>query len=308
MHLISKEVRLQSLQSLIQTRIGTEMEEEEKMIPEWASSTPCMMGIDQSGRSAVLGPLVYGGLCCPVSYENDLFGLGLADSKTLEQKERVEQFRKIISDEMLHWFAHITHPIDISSKMLQKNKISLDEISQESSMKLVQAAVDSHVKLTKVYVDTVGVAEHYAKKLTDKFPNIEFHVSKGADSEYPIVSGASIVAREIRDYALESWTFVETDKNLDKNYGTGQPAAKETQTWLKNHIHKVFMFPSIVRFSWKTLGNFYPEVVEVLWEDDKNGVSIKTGRKRRKRDIKQSTGKGRHSFFESRKLERVTLF
>jgi len=49
--------------------------------------------------------------------------------------------------------------------------------------------------LEMVYIDTVGDPEKYRIKLTEKFPGIKFVVAKKADSLYPVVSGASIVAK-----------------------------------------------------------------------------------------------------------------
>ena len=51
--------------------------------------------------------------------------------------------------------------------------------------------------LEKVYIDTVGDPEKYRIKLSEKFPGIKFVVAKKADSLYPVVSGASIVAKVI---------------------------------------------------------------------------------------------------------------
>lgn len=47
----------------------------------------------------------------------------------------------------------------------------------------------------KVFVDTVGDADKYSAKLSEIFPSIKFVVAKKADSLYPVVSGASIVAK-----------------------------------------------------------------------------------------------------------------
>lgn len=47
----------------------------------------------------------------------------------------------------------------------------------------------------QVYVDTVGDPEKYRIKLSERFPNVKFVVAKKADSLYPVVSGASIVAK-----------------------------------------------------------------------------------------------------------------
>ena len=44
-------------------------------------------------------------------------------------------------------------------------------------------------------MDTVGDAEKYRIKLSERFPSIKFVVAKKADSIYPVVSGASIVAK-----------------------------------------------------------------------------------------------------------------
>lgn len=49
--------------------------------------------------------------------------------------------------------------------------------------------------LGKVYVDTVGDAQKYQNKLSEIFPGVKFVVAKKADSLYPVVSGASIVAK-----------------------------------------------------------------------------------------------------------------
>lgn len=102
------------------------------------------------------------------------------------------------------------------------------------------------VFLPQVYVDTVGDAEKYRIKLPEKFPGIKFVVAKKADSLYPVVSGASIVAKVkicqccrsgfhfhgnrrvhflqvTRDRALREWVLVETAENMNRNFGSGYP-------------------------------------------------------------------------------------
>ena len=53
-----------------------------------------------------------------------------------------------------------------------------------------------------MYVDTVGDADKYSAKLSERFPSIKFVVAKKADSLYPVVSGASIVAKVITNSHL----------------------------------------------------------------------------------------------------------
>ncbi|XP_024466584.1 uncharacterized protein LOC7469531 isoform X8 [Populus trichocarpa] len=49
----------------------------------------------------------------------------------------------------------------------------------------------------QVCVDTVGDPEKYRIKLSESFPFVKFVVAKKAGSLYPVVSGASIVAKGI---------------------------------------------------------------------------------------------------------------
>lgn len=102
--------------------------------------------------------------------------------------------------------------------------------------------------LLQVYVDTVGDPEKYRIKLTERFPSIKFVVAKKADSLYPVVSGASIVAKVnfrltdsvshcyrlfiyffiqvTRDHAVQNWIFDETAENMHRNFGSGYPAGE----------------------------------------------------------------------------------
>ena len=49
--------------------------------------------------------------------------------------------------------------------------------------------------IAQVYVDTVGDPSKYQQKLQSIFPGIKIVVAKKADSLYPIVSAASIMAK-----------------------------------------------------------------------------------------------------------------
>ncbi|KAI3793546.1 hypothetical protein L1987_36165 [Smallanthus sonchifolius] len=292
----------------------------EDQIPEWAS-TPCIMGIDEAGRGPVLGPMVYGCLYCPISYKKTLSTLEFADSKTLKEEKREELFESLKADCSIGWAVDVIDPRVLSAKMLQKNKINLNEISHESAMGLVKRVLDMGYLLTEVYVDTVGDPDKYIIKLTERFPSIKFVVAKKADSLYPVVSGASIVAKVTRDRALQNWNFDETAENMHRTFGSGYPGDPNTKGWLEHHKHSVFGFPSLVRFSWGTCESYFKGGVEVLWEADDDDVSSRktvkrqsklsnlgfTGMKRKSEDI-ESSGKGRCKFFQSRKLEQLSHF
>jgi len=118
---------------------------------------------------------------------------------------------------------------------------------------MIRKVVEAGYNVKEVYVDTVGPPHTYQAKLKHFFPLIDITVSKKADSLFPIVSAASIVAKVSRDDILESWKFPE-DESVVKNgrsWGSGYPGDARTRTWMKGNIDKVFGFPNVMRFSWK---------------------------------------------------------
>ncbi|MBA0659959.1 hypothetical protein Goklo_012033 [Gossypium klotzschianum] len=313
-------------------------------LPKWAS-TPCIMGIDEAGRGPVLGPMVYGCLYCARSYQKTLATLNFADSKTLKEEKREELFENLKADESIGWSVDVIDPRELSAKMLKKNKVNLNEISHDSAIGLINRVLNMGVLLTEilleysdqskgitrlmkengglVYLDTVGDADKYRIKLSERFPSIKFVVAKKADSLYPVVSGASIVAKVTRDRALREWVLEETSENMHRSFGSGYPGDPETKAWLAHHKHSIFGFPTLVRFSWGTCTSYYKDMVEVLWESDKvdedvgygsSGKQLKLSNvgfgKAAKRKIEEieSSGKGRCKFFHSRKLEQLTHF
>lgn len=290
--------------------------------PEWASQ-PCIMGIDEAGRGPVLGPMVYGCLYCPLSYQSSLASLHFADSKTLKEEKREELYENLKLDKSLGWAVDVIGPRELSAKMLAVNKINLNEISHNSAMGLIKQVLDMGVLLTEVYLDTVGDPEKYRIKLSERFSSIKFVVSKKADSLYPVVSGASIVAKVTRDRALREWLVEETGENINRNFGSGYPGDPETKAWLTQHKHSVFGFPSLVRFSWGTCTTHLKSEVEVTWESDEAEESG-NGNSSTKRQAKlskfgfttcesrseeiESSGKGRCKFFQARKIQQITQF
>ncbi|XP_062091754.1 ribonuclease H2 subunit A isoform X1 [Humulus lupulus] len=291
----------------------------EAALPKWASE-PCIMGIDEAGRGPVLGPMVYGCLYCARSYQKTLSTLEFADSKTLKEEKREELFENLKADESIGWDVDIIDPRELSAKMLKKDKINLNEISHESAIGLITKALNKGILLTEVFLDTVGDAEKYRVKLSERFPAIKFVVAKKADSLYPVVSGASIVAKVTRDRSVKEWVLDETAENIDRNFGSGYPGDPGTKAWLKHNKHPVFGFPTLVRFSWGTCTPYIKECVEVLWESDEMDEDSNCGKQqqklskygvttsKRKSEETESSGKGRCKFFQARKLEQLTHF
>ncbi|KAM3865200.1 ribonuclease H2 subunit A [Diretmus argenteus] len=283
-------------------------------IPESCRTEDCCLGIDEAGRGPVLGPMVYGICFCPVSKKEELKALKVADSKTLTEAEREKLFKKLDeSKSFVGWALQILSPNTISTSMLQRTKYNLNALSHDAAIDLVQYALDSGVQLKEVFVDTVGPAEKYQEKLSQRFPGVEVTVRPKADSLFPIVSAASICAKVARDHAVKGWDFVEDLGEVDTDYGSGYPNDPKTKAWLLKYLDPVFGYPQFVRFSWSTAQTLMDgKAVTVHWDDDEEDGEKAAARQSNKSMLsyfsREAGGKAEnaahqtHRFFTERRL------
>nr|BAN65017.1 ribonuclease H, putative [Babesia bovis] len=217
------------------------------------NSVPLMMGIDEAGRGPVLGPMVYGSFVCPIGDEYRRMlkdNIGVDDSKKLTASLRDSKFRALNGPETPYAMcAEVITPRYISYKMLQREAYNLNNISHDSAIALIRYYISQGFNITEVYVDAVGPAAKYEAMLTQLFPKIKCVVANKADSIFPVVSAASIVAKVIRDNIIESW-FKDSPERVD--VGSGYPGDPVTKQFLSSHLDRLFGFSSFVRVSWST--------------------------------------------------------
>lgn len=281
-------------------------------IPDVCKTEDCCLGIDEAGRGPVLGPMVYGICFCPISRKQDLKDLKVADSKTLSEAERENLFSKVDeAKSFVGWALQILSPNTISNSMLQRTKYNLNALSHDAAIGLVQFALDSGVQLKEVFVDTVGPAEKYQDKLSQRFPGVEVTVRPKADSLFPIVSAASICAKVARDHAVQGWTFTENLGEVDTDYGSGYPSDPKTKAWMLKYLEPVFGYPQFVRFSWSTAQTLLDsKAVPVHWDDDDEDGEKAAARKNNASVLSyfsssksESPAHQAHRFFTERRLQ-----
>lgn len=259
--------------------------------------------------------MVYGIAFCPLEKAEALKTLGCADSKQLTEEKRDAIFDELNTKEYardsIGWAVEVISPSVISSCMLRRSKHSLNEVSMDSAIGLINQAVALGVNIAEVYVDTVGPPEKYQAKLSLIFPNFKITVAKKADSTYPIVSAASICAKVSRDHALKVWQFKEGLQLTQKSFGSGYPGDPVTKSFLQDNIDPVFGFPRLVRFSWSTAENILlSKAAKMEFKDEeevtkasRKGSSIKSffaaG------DTSKEETHERHLFFRDRCLQNV---
>ncbi|EPZ35329.1 ribonuclease H2 subunit A-like protein [Rozella allomycis CSF55] len=233
------------------------------IIPDVIKNSACLVGVDEAGR----GPMVYSVFVCALDEEESLKQQPFADSKTLSEKERDDIYNNCVENESskFWWVVKVLTPQDISNSMLRRSKYNLNELSHDTVIELFRYLISKGINVKKAFVDTVGGPESYEKKLSSFFPNIKITVSKKADSIYPIVSGASIVAKVTRDYVLKNWVMREKTQVSDL-YGSGYPGDPKTIQWLHDSMNPLFGFPDIIRFSWATTAKLLDEkCIKVEW-------------------------------------------
>ncbi len=202
-------------------------------------------GIDEAGRGPVIGPLVIA--IVTIKETNPLENLSIKDSKLCTPPQRVrlkKQIQKVADQTKV--LAISAADIDTMRKSMTLNQLEVYGFS-----KLI-----SQTKPNICYVDSADVnAQRFAsdiqKQLTYQPKIISRHK---ADTLYPIVSAASIVAKTTRD-ELVSKIEKELRKTLDIPLGSGYPADPITQNFLKTWLQENHCLPPYVRLSWKTSQN-----------------------------------------------------
>jgi len=188
-------------------------------------------------------------------------------------EKRVGLFNRLVATPEIGWMVKLISSEEIAEKMMRRVPISLNAISHDCAMELVQSALKDGVKITRVIVDTVGDPASYQRKLFAAFDGkIEFLVEKKADANHKPVSAASICAKVLRDESVEAWEWCESGQESRSTlWGSGYPSDPKTVAWLKTNTNQVFGYPNVVRFSWapvKALLKDLPEVANVEWSDD----------------------------------------
>lgn len=200
-----------------------------------------ILGIDEAGRGAVIGPLVLAGVMIDEKDEQKLRDIGVKDSKMLkpEQRERMfEQIKAVAKDYAI---------VKISAKEIDEGRVikNLNRLEAEKMGEIIRI-----LKADRAYVDAPQVS-------TDKFKQYLLALAKNhteiiaenyADKTYPVCSAASILAKVERDREIE-----ELKKEVGYDFGVGYSHDERTINFLRHLLDKhKGEFPDFVRKSWIT--------------------------------------------------------
>jgi ribonuclease H2 subunit A len=243
--------------------------------------TSCVLGVDEAGRGPVIGPMVYGVYYLPVELEQSLLATTyhFDDSKVLTPAVRANLMKTVCTHgtdlfDSCGWAVKSLSARDIGAGMLKNGgSYNLNAQAMDATIELIRGVIETGVNVTEIYVDTIGSPTVYQKKLQLIFPTIKITVEKKADSLYPCVSAASVVAKVTRDVSCEKLleAYVQQEGLLPEDegasWGSGYPSDGRCVNWLKTAIDPVWGFGNECRFSWGTVKDMF---------EQKNGPATKT--------------------------------
>lgn len=217
--------------------------------------TQQIAGIDEAGRGPVIGPLVIAGIVIEPFQEDALIEWGVRDSKKLTPRRRESLEQRI------HQLASQVEVLEISAKEIDAQR------QQKRSLNILEAQwmaqVLNRLNWDIAYVDASDVnAERYGRQISAQLKTKNKVVSEHkADSAYPVVAAASILAKVRRDLRI---------RELHRSYGdfgSGYPNDPKTRKFLNDWIRTHNTFPDIVRKTWETARNISAENRQQTFKD-----------------------------------------
>ena len=250
--------------------------------------TPCVLGVDEAGRGPVIGPMVYSALYLPVELQQQLLATAhhFNDSKVLRPDVRARLMDLLCqpgSDlfEACGWAVKSLSARDVGADMMRNGgSYNLNAQAMDATTEIIRGVLHQGVDVQQVFIDTVGNPLTYQKKMERIFPTIKITVEKKADSLFPCVSAASVVAKVTRDVSCET-LFQNSYKDTtnsgteteETGWGSGYPSDSKCITWLKSSADSLFGWGNECRFSWGTVKDILDHsgngAIMTDWPDDR---------------------------------------
>jgi ribonuclease HII len=196
-------------------------------------------GIDEAGRGCIIGPMVIAGRAIPHGNEEKLRKMGVKDSKQLTPARREELAKKIES------LANIV-VLEVAACKIDNYRRQGISLNRLEAMKF--AEILHLLKPHRAFIDgpDVNLPKFHRHLKTMSPEGIELIIEHFADSKYPVVGAASIIAKVERDRKIEA---------LRKEYGdigSGYTSDPVTKKWLEEWMATHKELPECARKSWIT--------------------------------------------------------
>ncbi|MBU3924093.1 MAG: ribonuclease HII [Nanoarchaeota archaeon] len=206
-----------------------------------------LLGIDDAGRGPVLGPMILTGILIEESEEQFIKNLGAKDSKLLTPKRR---------NEIKNQITKFPHHIELSTPNEIDNHKNLNLLEAEKAAKIINTLTKNLKEKVKIIIDCPSTNIQSWTRDVEKILTVTYHLPPTtyhlicrhkADRDHPVVSAASIIAKEKRE---EEMLRLRTE--LNKDFGSGYPADPKTKKFIAENFNNE-KYKHIIRFSWNTV-------------------------------------------------------
>lgn len=205
-----------------------------------------VLGIDEAGRGPVLGPMILGAVCGKWKDMPWLAGLGVKDSKKLSDPQRHNLFKNIRGSSGFRWKIITISPHEIDTCLDGLNMLEMWHVAG-----LVRFFQPQYVVIDSPFNPTASFnLKSYLYEQRIDVSTLHCFAENKADDLYPIVSAASIVAKEARERSVEMLR-----KQYDVDFGSGYPADPKTKKFLFENWNND-RYTTLVRKSWETYKRF----------------------------------------------------
>jgi len=200
-----------------------------------------VVGVDDAGRGCFIGPLVIAGASFDADKIQILVDLGVKDSKKLSAKKReslAPEIEALATD--VGYFELQPRSIDV----VVIRAVKMKKLNYLEAAAMASVIRDLHPE--EAYVDASDVdAERYGEIILRLLPAKPRLVCEHkADSTYPVVSAASVLAKVRRDAIVDAFREEYGDFN------SGYPSDERAIQWLGKWYNEHRSWPCIVRQSW----------------------------------------------------------
>jgi len=196
-----------------------------------------ILGIDEAGRGALVGPLVIGGFMIDEGELPSLKEMGVKDSKDLTRDKRRSLSEWLRSKGEFKIIKVSPQEIDMKNKVgFNLNRLEIDKMIR----------IIEELKPDKVIIDCPSHNESRIKALFEARVDCEVVCECKADAKYPIVGAGSIIAKHERDESIKA-----LEAELGVIIGAGYPSDERTIEFARQALSNQLWLQH-VRHSWET--------------------------------------------------------
>jgi ribonuclease HII len=223
-----------------------------------------ILGIDEAGRGAVIGPLVICGAVCRADQSDELVRIGTKDSKLYTRKGR-EQAAERIGEVLEGSVLVVYSPAEIDSAVRCRQ---LNVLEATGMAEIVNSACPD-----VAYIDALG---RLSPRRFTSGPGIRSFrqllrelvctktrlvIENDADERYPVVAAASVLAKVTRDRLIR-----DLSEKYGEPVGSGYSDQK-TLDFIVRYYRAHRCFPDDMRMNWKTRGKLLSQLTQKKLDD-----------------------------------------